>query len=101
GALGLSTQALGALNGDGHCVRAPDRRRVATILARTEMRTAKHSKLFPHRRDGGAGHTADAKIPARELASVAALLANAFGKLNLDRRARLLGRLLGSFGLLA
>ena len=65
------------------------------------MRTAKHSKLFPHRRDGGAGHTADAKIPARELASVAALLANAFGKLNLDRRARLLGRLLGSVGPLA
>ena len=64
------------------------------------MRTADY-KLFPHRRDGGAGRAADAKIPAKELASVPAVLANAFGKLNLDRRARLLGRLLGSVGPLA
>ena len=45
--------------------------------------------------------TADAKTRARELASVPAIIASAFGKLDLDRRARLLGRLLGSVGPLA
>jgi hypothetical protein len=65
------------------------------------MTAAKHSKLFGRRRDAGAAPAADAKIPAKELASVPAVLANAFGKLNLERRARLLGRLLGSVGPLA
>jgi hypothetical protein len=45
--------------------------------------------------------TVDAKMPARELASVPTIIASAFGKLDLDRRARLLGRLLGSVGPLA
>jgi hypothetical protein len=40
-------------------------------------------------------------MPAKELASVPAIMASAFGKLNLERRARLLGRLLGSVGPLA
>lgn len=40
-------------------------------------------------------------MPANELASVPALIASAFGKLNVERRARLLGRLLGSVGPLA
>jgi hypothetical protein len=38
---------------------------------------------------------------AKELASVPAIVASAFGKLNVERRARLLGRLLGSVGPLA
>ena len=65
------------------------------------MNTAKHPKLRPRRRDGPAAPAADAVILARELASVPAIIANAFGKLNLERRARLLGRLLGSVGPLA
>jgi hypothetical protein len=65
------------------------------------MKTAKHSKRNPHRRDGSAAPAADAEIPAEELGSVPAIVANAFGKLNLERRTRLLGRLLGSVGPLA
>ena len=65
------------------------------------MKTAKHSKLFPHRRDRSAPPAADAEMPAKELASVPAIIARAFGKLDLERRARLLGRLLGSVGPLA
>ena len=63
------------------------------------MKTAKHSKRYPSRRDGSAAPTAE--VPAKELASVPAVIASAFGKLDLDRRARLLGRLLGSVGPLA
>ena len=44
---------------------------------------------------------ARARIPVKELASIPASLANAFGKLDLERRARLLGRLLSSVGPLA
>jgi hypothetical protein len=66
-----------------------------------EIKTAKHSKRHPHRRDGSAAPAADAEIRAKELASVAAIITSAFGKLNLERRARLLGRLLGSVGPLA
>jgi hypothetical protein len=66
-----------------------------------EMKTAKHSKLFPHRRDGSVAPAADAEMPAKEPASVPAIMARAFGKLDLERRARLLGRLLGSVGPLA
>lgn len=40
-------------------------------------------------------------MPVKELASVPAIMARAFGKLNVERRARLLGRLLGSVGPLA
>ena len=65
------------------------------------MKTAKHSKRYPHRRDGSAAPAADAETPAKELASVPAIVANAFSKLNLERRARLLGHLLGSVGPLA
>jgi hypothetical protein len=43
----------------------------------------------------------DAQISAKKLTSVPAIIASAFGKLNVERRARLLGRLLGSVGPLA
>ena len=65
------------------------------------MKIAKHSELRPRRRDGSTAPAADAEIPVKELASVPAVIASAFGKLNLERRARLLGRLLGSVGPLA
>ena len=65
------------------------------------MKTAKHSKRYPKQRDGSAPPAADSDIPAKDLASVPAIIANAFGNLNLERRARLLGRLLGSVGPLA
>jgi hypothetical protein len=53
------------------------------------------------RRDGAAAPASDTKAPARAVASVPAFIASAFGKLDLERRARLLGRLLGSVGPLA
>jgi hypothetical protein len=62
------------------------------------MKTAKHSKLLRHRRDGA---RPAAEIPAKEPASLPAIMASAFGKLDLERRAHLLGRLLGSVGPLA
>jgi hypothetical protein len=40
-------------------------------------------------------------VDPQELASIPSLIASAFGKLDLERRARLLGRLLGSVGPLA
>ena len=64
------------------------------------MKTAKHSKPYPSRR-ASATLAAAAEMPAKELASVPAIIASAFGKLDLERRARLLGRLLGSVGPLA
>ncbi|HEX4524919.1 MAG TPA: hypothetical protein VH704_15465 [Casimicrobiaceae bacterium] len=65
------------------------------------MRTAKHAKPAPHR-DGGAGSlAAKATVPARDVASGPAIIASAFARLDLERRARLLGRLLGSVGPLA
>jgi len=70
-------------------------------VRKIEMETAKHSELFPHRSDGSAAPSADAEMPVKESGSVAAIMASAFGKLDLDRRARLLGRLLGSVGPLA
>ncbi len=42
-----------------------------------------------------------AAVPAKELASKPAIIGNVFGKLDRERRARLLGRLLGSVGPLA
>src|ERR1700681_1246028 len=66
-----------------------------------EMKTAKHSERYPNRRDGSAASAADAEIRAKEREPVPTLIASAFGKLNLERRARLLGRLLGSVGPLA
>ena len=44
---------------------------------------------------------ADLQILAGKRASVPAIIASAFGELNVERRARLLGRLLGSLGPLA
>jgi hypothetical protein len=66
-----------------------------------EVNLAKQAKRRPGRSDSAAAPTADAEIPAREFGSVPAVFARAFGKLNLERRARLLGRLLGSVGPLA
>ena len=65
------------------------------------MKTAKHAKSVPHRRGGAATRAADPSTPVKELASVPAIIASAFGKLDIERRARLLGRLLGSVGPLA
>ena len=65
------------------------------------MKTGKHYKLFPHRRYGPAAAADDAEMRAQELASVPAVIASAFGKLDIERRARLLSRLLGSVGPLA
>jgi hypothetical protein len=65
------------------------------------MKTAKHLKPIPHRRGGSATRSVDATMPANEFSSVPAIIASAFGKLDLERRARLLGRLLGSVGPLA
>ena len=65
------------------------------------MKTAKHSKPFPHRRRGAVSACRGRDAAPRELASVPAIIASAFGKLDLERRARLLGRLLGSVGPLA
>jgi hypothetical protein len=65
------------------------------------MKTPKHSRLRRHRRADSAAPAADVASPAKELASVPAVIARAFAKLNLERRARLLGRLLGSVGPLA
>ena len=53
------------------------------------------------RADDSAAPAANAQVPPKALASVPAFIASAFGKLNLERRARLLGRLLGSVGPLA
>ena len=66
------------------------------------MTTANHSKLYRHRRNGSAVRAADAQMSAKEeLASVPAVIARAFGRLDVERRARLLGRLLGLVGPLA
>jgi hypothetical protein len=71
------------------------------VAKQVEMKTAKQSKRYSHRRDASTAPAADAEIPAKELASVPAIIVSAFGKLNLERRASLLGRLLGSVGPLA
>jgi hypothetical protein len=64
------------------------------------MKSEKHSKPLP-RPGAAAARTGNVKTSSRELASVPAVIASAFGKLDLERRARLLGRLLGSVGPLA
>ncbi len=63
--------------------------------------TTKHSKPCRPRRDGSPAPVADAGTSAKGLPSAPAIIASAFGKLDLERRARLLGRLLGSVGPLA
>jgi hypothetical protein len=65
------------------------------------MNTTSHSEPCPHRSDGSPAPAADAETSAKGLASAPAIIASAFGKLDLERRARLLGRLLGSVGPLA
>ena len=70
-------------------------------MRESRLKTAKHSKRYDPRRDRSAAPAADVEMPAKELASVPAIIASAFGRLDLDRRARLLGRLLGSVGPLA
>ena len=63
------------------------------------MKTAKHSKPLSN---GSSVSAADAEMSAKEeLASVPATIASAFGKLDVERRAHLLGRLLGLVGPLA
>jgi hypothetical protein len=65
------------------------------------MKTVKHSKLW--RRRGVESAAAGTRAPIRTKASVSvpAIIASVFGKLDLERRARVLGRLLGSVGPLA
>ena len=65
------------------------------------MKSTKHSKPFPQRPGASAARAGDAKLAFKEPASVPSIIASAFGKLDLERRARLLGRLLGSVGPLA
>ena len=64
------------------------------------MKSEKQSKPLP-RPGAAAARAGNAKTSSKELASVPAVIASAFGKLDLERRARLLGRLLGSVGPLA
>jgi hypothetical protein len=65
------------------------------------MKTAKQSKLFPRRRHRFKAPGEDAEGPAKAPASIPVIIATVFGKLDLERRTRLLGRLLGSVGPLA
>jgi hypothetical protein len=64
------------------------------------MKTAKQSKRL-HPRAGAASPAAGAASLAKDPGSVPAFIASVFGRLDLERRARLLGRLLGSVGPLA
>jgi hypothetical protein len=66
-----------------------------------DMTTAKHSKLWRRRVFGAGASGARAPIRAKASVSVPAIIASVFGKLDLERRARVLGRLLGSVGPLA
>ncbi len=66
-----------------------------------EANRAKQVKRRPGRSDSAAAPATDAEIPAWEFGAVPAVFARAFGELDLERRARLLGRLLGSVGPLA
>ncbi len=66
-----------------------------------EMKLSKQAKRRARRSDSVQAPQTDSEIPAWEFGSVPAVFARAFGKLDLERRARLLGRLLGSVGPLA
>jgi hypothetical protein len=66
-----------------------------------ELKTEKRWKLRRNRLDGGAAPAADTEIPAKDPTPVPAVIARVFGGLTRERRARLLGRLLGSVGPLA
>lgn len=65
------------------------------------MKTAKHSKLFRHPRGASSAAAATAEMSAEPRVQVRTMIASAFGELNVERRARLLGRLLASVGPLA
>jgi hypothetical protein len=65
------------------------------------MESATDRKPWQRGRDASAAPPADTEIPAKEVASVPAFIASAFGKADLERRARLLARLLSSVGPLA
>lgn len=65
------------------------------------MKTAKHSKPFAQGPGAVSARAGEATLAFREPVSVPTIIASAFGKLDLERRARLLGRLLGSVGPLA
>jgi len=64
------------------------------------MKTARHSKLWRRRSNGGAP-AAQPPSHAKQAASVPAIIASLFAKLDIERRARVLGRLLGAVGPLA
>ena len=65
------------------------------------MKTAKDSKPVAHGLGAATTPAANATSPAKDVASGPAIIASAFARLDLERRARLLGRLLGSVGPLA
>jgi hypothetical protein len=65
------------------------------------VKTAKHSRLWRRRRAGSAAPAAQPPTRGRQAASVPAVIASLFAKLDLERRARVLGRLLGAVGPLA
>jgi hypothetical protein len=88
-----------------HALRVPDSswRYPEQPATGTEMKTktAKHSKLWRRRSGGFAAPAGQQPTHAREGASVPAIIASLFAKLDLERRARVLGRLLGAVGPLA
>ena len=65
------------------------------------MKNTKHSKLWRRRAVGSAAAATRGPTRSKGSVSVPAIIASVFGKLDLERRARVLGRLLGSVGPLA
>ncbi len=65
------------------------------------MKIAKRPHLLRHTGKSASTPVLGAQDPSKAILSVPAIVAGAFGKLDLKRRARLLGRLLGSVGPLA
>ena len=65
------------------------------------MKSAKHSNLPRHTGNSASTLVLSAKDLSKATLSIPAIVASAFGKLDLKRRSRLLGSLLGSVGPLA
>ena len=65
------------------------------------MKIAKHTHVPRHTGNGGSTPALGAKDPSKASLSVPTIVASAFSRLDIKRRARLLGRLLGSVGPLA
>ena len=65
------------------------------------MKTREGFQTVPPRGGGLALPAADAESPLRRRRRCPRIIASAFGKLNVEWRARLLGRLLGSVGPMA